>query len=158
NVAKQAAEQVGKYMDNNTRVLKSVGAELSSIALTPWQQERILKDYVLSFPEFRELTLFSNDFKPLATSALGPTKLSVPEQARPRPDRPYIAPLQVDNDLLPTTTIVVHLGRSQDAGGWVVGEISLESLWKMVDTIKVGAHGYALIVSEEGRLIAHGNP
>src|SRR5262249_56353046 len=94
----------------------------------------------------------------LATSALGPTKLSVPEQARPRPDRPYIAPLQVDNDLLPTTTIAVHLGRSQHAGGWVVGEIALESLWKMVDTIKVGAHGYALIVSEEARLIAHANP
>ena len=28
----------------------------------------------------------------------------------------------------------------------------------MVDTIRVGTQGYALIVGEDGRLIAHGNP
>jgi len=40
----------------------------------------------------------------------------------------------------------------------VVGEIALEELWRMVDRIRVGAQGYALIIGEDGRLIAHGNP
>jgi signal transduction histidine kinase len=48
--------------------------------------------------------------------------------------------------------------RSQQDAGWVVGEIALEELWRMVDRIRVGTQGYALIVSEDGRLIAHGNP
>jgi signal transduction histidine kinase len=158
NVATQAAEEVGMYMANNTRLLRSVGAELTATALTPWQQERILKDYILAVPEFKEVTLFDASSRPLATSAVGQTKLAVPEPAQRRPDRPYIARLTLDNDGLPTTMIAIHLGRAQDSAGWVVGEISLEELWRMVGTIKVGEHGYALIVSDDGHLIAHGNP
>jgi signal transduction histidine kinase len=157
-VARQVAEQVSMYMQHNTRVLHSVGAELGATGLTAWQQERVLKDYVLYFPEFREITVFDNAGRPLATSALGATRLGIPQNAQRRPDAPYIAPLKVDDDLLPTTTIAVRLPRSQQDAGWVAGEIALESLWRMVDGIHVGKEGYALIVGDDGRLIAHGNP
>jgi signal transduction histidine kinase len=157
-VAKQVSEQVSMYMRHNTRVLQSVGNELGATELAPWQQDRILKDSVLQFPEFREVTAFDRAGLPVATSALAETRLSVPDLARRRADKPYIAPVKVDADLLPTTTIAVHLVRSQQDAGWIVGEIALEELWKMVDGIRVGSKGYALIVSEDGRLIAHGNP
>ena len=156
-VAKQAAEQISMYMQHNIRVLQLVGTELGATGLARWQQDRILIDAVLDFPEFREISIFNRAGALIATSAVGKARLSVPEPARKKLDRPYIAPLTLDNDLLPTTTIAVHLLRSQEEAGWVVGEISLESLWKMVDRIRVGTKGHALIVSEEGRLIAHGN-
>ena len=44
-VATQVAEQISMYMQHNTRVLQSVGSELTSTGLTPWQQE--LEDYFL---------------------------------------------------------------------------------------------------------------
>jgi signal transduction histidine kinase len=157
-VAKQVADQVALYMDNNARVLRSVGAEVSSTGLSAWQQERILKDYVLQFREFREITLFDESGKPIATSALGAPRRTLPEEAQKRSQAQYIAPVNVDDDLLPTTTIAVRLPRSQQDAAWVVGEISLEALWKMVDTIRVGKSGYALIVGDDDRLIAHGNP
>ncbi len=157
-VAKQVAEQVNLYMRGNTRVLQSIGAELGANALTPWQQERLLKDYVLQFPEFREITLFDTSAVPLVTSAVRQTRLTVPDIARRRSDPTYIAPVKVDDDLLPTTTIAVRLSRSQQNSAWIVGEIALEELWRMVDKIHVGNRGYALIVGEDGRLIAHGNP
>jgi len=157
-VAEQVAEQVTMYMQHNTRVLQSVGSELSATALNNWQQERILKDYVLSFPEIREITLFDAAKQPVATSAMGRTRLAVPEEAQRAPDRPYIAPLRVDNDLLPATTIAVRLSKSEQDAGWIVGGIALEELWRMVDRVHVGERGYALIVGEDGRLIAHGNP
>ena len=157
-VAKQAAEQVSMYMLQNQRVLQTVGAEMGATNLTAWQQERILKDYVLEFPEFREITVFNAAGKPVATSALGPTRLSVPELAQRKAGSAYIAPVKVDDDLLPTTTIAVRLPRSQEDTAWVVGEIALEELWRMVDRIRVGSQGYALIVGADGRLIAHGNP
>jgi signal transduction histidine kinase len=157
-VAKQAADQIGMYMQHNIRVLQLVGTQLGATGLARWQQDRILTDAVLDFPEFGEISIFDRAGAVIETSAVGETRLSVPEPARKKLDRPYIAPLTLDNDLLPTTTIAVRLLRSQEEAGWVVGEISLESLWKMVSGIRVGSKGYALIVSEEGRLIAHGNP
>jgi signal transduction histidine kinase len=157
-VAKQVAAQISMYMKHNERVLQSVGSELGSTGLTPWQQERTLKDYVLAFPEFREITVFDADGRALATSAIGSNRLNVPEEARRRPGVPFIAPLKVDDDLLPTTTIAVRLPKSQQDVSWIVGEISLEELWHVVDTIRVGNNGYALIVGDDHRLIAHGNP
>jgi signal transduction histidine kinase len=68
----------------------------------------------------------------------------------------YVAPLQLDNDSLPSTTIAVRLDQVSQGGGWLVAEISLENLWRMVDGIRVGNEGYALVVGEDGRLIAHG--
>ncbi|HTM24173.1 MAG TPA: sensor histidine kinase [Vicinamibacterales bacterium] len=157
-VATQVAEQVSMYMQNNVRVLQSIGSELGATGLTAWQQERTLRDYVLKFREFREITVFSGSGQPIATSALGATRLSVPDAARKRPEKPFIAPLKFDDDMLPTTTIAVRLPSSQQDVGWIAGEIALEELWRMVGRIHVGSHGYALIVGEDGRLIAHGNP
>jgi signal transduction histidine kinase len=157
-VARQVAEQIELYVTNNVRVLQSVGAELTATALAPWQQDRMLKDYVLSFPEFREITLFEPSGIPLATSAIGKSRIALPEAAARSTKRVYIAPIRVDDDFLPTTTIAVQLTKLQQPSGWVVGEIALEQLWRMVDNIRVGASGHALIVGEDLRLIAHGNP
>ena len=157
-VATQASEQIAMYMHHNIRVLQTIGTELGATNLARWQQDRILIDSVLDFPEFREITIFDRAGTVVATSAVGTTRLSVSESAQRRQDKPYIAPLTLDNDSLPTTTIAVHLERSQQDGGWIVGEISLEELWRMVGRIRVGSQGFALIVSEDDRLIAHGNP
>jgi signal transduction histidine kinase len=156
-VAKQVAEQVSMYMRHNTRVLQSVGSELGATNMTPWQQERVVKDYVLEFREFREITVFDAAGQPLTTSAIGKTRLTVPEEAL-RAGATTIAPVKVDDDLLPTTTIAVRLAKSQQEAAWIVGEISLEELWRTVDRIRVGTRGFASIVGEDGRMIAHGNP
>ena len=157
-VADQVALQIGQYIDHNTRVLKSVGLELQGIDLQPWQQSRVLKDYMIDFPEFREITFFSGGGRIIATSRAGDPTLSVPDASSVRPDGTYIAPLELDDDNLPRTTLAVRVQPAGQEAGWVVGEIALEELWRTVDRIRVGESGYALLLAEEQRLIAHGNP
>jgi signal transduction histidine kinase len=152
-VARQVAEQIRLYLENNTRVLRSAGVELTATRLQPWQQTRILRDHILDFPEFRELSLFDTSGTLVATSRLSQTTLSMPSGGTGLSNGVYIAPFRVDDDLLPTTTIAIQLH-----SGWMVGELSLEELWRMVDRIRVGEEGYALVVGEDNRLIAHGNP
>ena len=154
-VAGQVAAEIDLYIRDNVRVLQSLGTELTATNLYPWQQNRILKDYVLAFPEFRELTLFDAGGHALATSALGQSRLSAPAATS---SAAIIAPVRVDDDLLPTTTIAIPLEGEGRGARWIEGEIALEQLWRMVDTIHVGSKGYAAIISEDGRLIAHGNP
>jgi signal transduction histidine kinase len=157
-VAEQVAVQIGQYIDHSRRILRSVGLELRTAGLQPWQQSRILKDHVLDFPEFREISFFAAPGRPIASSRPGAPQLSVPDAASVAADGTYIAPLALDDDFLPTTTIAVRLVQSERESGWVVGEISLEQLWRMVDSVKVGTQGYALLVAENQRLIAHGSP
>jgi len=157
-VADQVAEQIVQYIAHNTRVLRSVGLTIQGITLQPWQQSRILKDYLIDFPEFREITFLSAGGRTIATSRAGEPTLSVPNSADVESDGTYIAPLQLDEDGFPRTTIAVRVRPVGQEAGWVVAEIVLEELWHAVDRVSVGKEGFALLVGEEQRIIAHGNP
>ena len=157
-VAERAAHQIGQYVEHNTRVLKSVGLELRGIKLEPWQQTRVLKDYVILFPEFREITFFTIGGRMVATSRMGDATLSVPDAADVGEDGVYVAPLEIDVDTLPRTTIAVRISPANEEPGWVIGEIALEELWRTVDNVRIGEHGFAFLLAEQQRFIAHGDP
>ncbi len=156
-VATQAAEQIKQYIENNQRVLRSLGAELRAPELQDWQRSRMLRDYVLDFPEFREISLLDRTGAVLATSSFSKSAATVPPAAGVTGDL-YVSPLRLDDDFLPTATLGVSTTTAQSGRTWIVGEIALEELWRMVDRIRVGSHGYASLLSESGVLVAHGNP
>ena len=78
NVARRAAEQIEQYVISSVKILKAVSADLQQTGLQPWQQDRILKNFVLEFPEYRELTLLDEDGRPTVSSSLGRPTVSVP--------------------------------------------------------------------------------
>jgi len=157
-VARQVAARIHLYFDNNVRVLRSVGTELVNTHLEEWQQARMLRNHVLDFPEFRGITLFDTAGRQVATSRLVVKQVILPDPADIPESGVYIAPLQLDQDVLPTTIIFLRLDSQQRESGWIVAEISLEELWRTVDQIRVGNEGFALLVAEDGTFIAHGNP
>ena len=69
-----------------------------------------------------------------------------------------MSPITVDDDLLPTAVIGIRLRHLNESTGWLQGELRLEEMWRMVDRIRVGQQGFALIVANEGQLVAHGDP
>jgi signal transduction histidine kinase len=159
HVATRAAEQIDQYLTNNTKVLRALAADLHETRQELWQQDRILKNYALDFAELRELTLFDGDGRPVASSSLAKPALTPPSATLVGSRDVWIAPVDVDDDLLPRTKISVRLKSiDRTRAGWLVAELSLEELWRLVDRIKVGDEGFAVLATQEGRLIAHGNP
>src|SRR3954451_15138543 len=80
NVARRAAEQIRLYIQTNVNILQSVASELQNTGLEPWQQDRILKNHVLDFPEFRELTLLDASGAQVASSRVGASHIQLPER------------------------------------------------------------------------------
>ena len=158
NVAARAAEEIDLYIDNNIKVLQALGTTLRNTRLQPWQQDRLVKDWVLDFPEFREITLFDQSTDSIVSSRLGVPRLAVPSADIVADQAVYLAPMTVDDDLLPTTTVAIRLTDFNQTAGWLVGELSLEELWRMVDSIRVAEEGFALVLVQDGLLIAHGDP
>jgi hypothetical protein len=156
NVARQAAENIELYLDSSVKILKAVAADLQTTDLEKWQQDRILKNFALQFPEFAELTLLDEAGLPVVTSKVGAATVSVPDSNNLMFKGAYMSPFSVDDDLLPTADLAVRREGS-GGGGWLVGRVSLEELWRMVDRIRVGEHGVALVVTEQGQLLAHGD-
>jgi len=153
-VAAQITERIEVYFANNQRILRSIAAQLHGTQLAAWQQERILRNHVLDFPEFREISLFDANRSVIATSRAAPPALALPRLAGLGTAGVYIAPVSTDSDGLPTTTMAFPV--SEATGQWIAAEISLEQLWRTVDGIRVGRSGFAVLVDESGRVIAHG--
>jgi len=157
NVARRAAEQIELYVTGSVKILKAVSADLEQTGLQRWQQDRILKNFVLQFPEYRELTLLDENGHPVVSSSLGTPNASVPGSEGSTIDGAIMSAFSVDDDLLPTSIVAIRLGDSEGKG-WLVGRLNLEEMWRMVDRIKVGQQGYALVVTDQGQLLAHGDP
>jgi signal transduction histidine kinase len=157
-VARQTAERIAQYFDSTRRILSSLANQLQGTQLHQWQKERMLRNHAQDFPEFRELSVFDASGAIVASSRVAPTRLAPPAEVRGLTEEGYIAPPRLDDDDLPTTTIALALGTAAAPEGWIVAEISLEELWRAVDRIRIGQTGYALLVDDTGRIIAHGHP
>ncbi len=158
NVAIRAAEEIRRYVVTNAELLKALAADLQDTGLDVHQQDQILKNYVLQFREFREITLFDENGAMIASSRVGKPRVAIPKNASLALNGVLMSSIRVDDDMLPTTVFAVHLTRLSQPAGWLVGEFSLEEMWRMVDQIRIGDHGYALVVAPDGALIAHGDP
>jgi signal transduction histidine kinase len=157
NVARRAAEQIEQYVTGSVKILKAVAADLQQTGLEQWQQDRILKNFVLQFPEYRELTLLDENGSPTVSSSLNAPTISVPGSEGVNIDGALMSRFAVDDDLLPTAVVALRLSDTTSSG-WLVGRLNLEELWRMVDRIRVGGQGYALVVTSDGLLLAHGDP
>mgnify|MGYP003693954793 CR=1 FL=1 len=158
NVATRVAAEIRRYISTNAELLKALGADLQETGLQSWQQDRILKNYVLQFREFKEITLFDEAGEALASSRVGAARVPIPKSAAMTVDGVAMSPIRVDDDLLPTTVFGIHLKRLNQPSGWLAGEFSLEEMWRMVDRIRIGQHGFAMVVAPDGELVAHGDP
>ena len=157
-VASRAAEEIRRYISGHAEILRALASQLQNTGLEPWQQTTILRNYVLQFREFRELTLFGADRQAIATSRVGTPRVVIPTDAQVTFEGVAMAPIRVDDDLLPTSVFAVNLRRLDKPSGWLVGELNLEEMWRVVDDIRIGEQGYALVVAPDGALVAHGDP
>lgn len=157
NVARRVAEQIELYVQTNVDILHSLAGNLENTNLEPWQQDRILKTAVLEFPEFREIALYDAAGTQVASSRVGESKIQFPQSGTRFGSNITLSPIVIDDDFLPTALVGIKLAQLGQSSGSLVGEISLEEMWRMVDRIKVGEQGYALVVASNGQLIAHGN-
>lgn len=158
NVATRAAEEIRRYITTNAELLKALAANLQDTGLTADQQDRIIKNYVLDIREFREITLFDEAGAVVATSRIGKPRVEVPKNAPLLIQGVSMSGIRVDEDLLPSTVFAIHLTKLGAPSGWLIGQFSLEEMWQTVDRIRIGGHGYALVLAPNGVLVAHGNP
>src|SRR5215208_512530 len=158
NVAVRAAEEIRRYVVTNAELLKALAADLQDTGLTTRQQDQILKNYVLQFREFREITLFDEQGAMIASSRVGKPRVAIPRDPPLVVNGVMMSPIKVDEDLLPTSVFAIRLTRLNQPSGWLAGEFSLEEMWRMVDRIRIGEHGFAMVVGPSGELIAHGDP
>jgi signal transduction histidine kinase len=158
NVAQRVGEQIAQYVRSSIAILNAVAANVQQTALQPWQQERILRNFALDFPQFSELTLLDQSGQAVVSSRVASPTTEIPGSDSVTILGALMSRAALDDDLLPSTLVAIRLSPGGERG-WLIGRLSLEELWRTVDRIRgVGGIGYALVITDEDVLLAHGDP
>jgi len=155
--AEHAAAEIDHYLRHNLDLLTAVTADLQYAHLTTDQQAQILRNNVFAFPAYAELTLFDASGQPIASSRLSAPAIGLGKEL-PGPGKYLVAPIQIDKAQLPTTDVTFYLDHAGPPVAYLVGRLSLEELWHVVDRVRVGGRGHAVLVDNQNRLLAHGDP
>ena len=155
--AEHAADEIDHYLRHNLDLLTAVTADLQYAHLTTDQQAQILRNNVFAFPAYAELTLFDADGQAIASSRLSKPDIRLGKE-RPGAGRSIVSPIQIDKAQLPFADITFYLDHAGPPVAYLVGRLSLEELWHVVDRVRVGGRGHAILVDDQNRLLAHGDP
>ena len=149
------AEQIARVVGDATAVLESVAADLGEADLD--QQERLLEDTAVRFPTFREIGLLDAAGRVVATSRTdAPSTLTRPSAGRTT-NGVLMTPVRLNEHGSPSTLLSLPLDDRRGSVVAIVADLSLERVSQVVDRIRVGAYGGALLVQSNGVVIAASN-
>src|SRR3990170_1536963 len=158
NVAKRAAEEIDLYVTNSIAILNALSQNIGRFNIPAHEQELILSNYVLNFPEIQEICITDSKGKKII-SADGRSPDSrcddIAYHAAIKGEI-YKSEVFISKNMTPLMTIAMPIKRLNTIEGVAIADISLIAMWRLVDSIKIGESGYAFVVSGDGRLIAHG--
>ncbi len=158
NVAKRAAEEIDLYVTNSIAILNALSQNIGRFNIPAHEQELILSNYVLNFPEIQEICITDSEGKKII-SADGRSPDSrcddIAYHAAIRGEI-YKSEVFISKNMTPSMTIAMPIKRLNAVEGVAIADISLIAMWRLVDSIKIGESGYAFVISGDGRLIAHG--
>lgn len=160
NVARRAAEQIELYVANDLRILRALAENLSRIGLQSWQKEAIVRNYALNFDELRSIQLVDTAGRQVVSSLPGAVPAGIAQaEAFRQASRgaSFRSEVRISEDFVPFMTLAVPVKQLNAVEGVLLAEVNLLDMWRLVDDIRIGQQGYALVVSRTGQLIAHGH-
>ncbi len=157
-IAVMAARGITLFMEGAQGVMRSTSTILDVVYPSPWRQETVLVELVLDQSTFIRAVSVDTDGRPWASSELGrplpqPTRKDILDTALR--EGVYLSDVEMLDDRTPYMTLVTPIKKMGKAVGYLIGDVNLRGVWDVVDGIRLGKTGHALLVSRDGRLIAH---
>ncbi len=145
-VAEQAAGRIGAYVASQKESVRAIAA---AVAASP-DAARRLEEVVLDAPALGHMSLVGEKTRDREL----PPRLGRAKVAEARAGREVTSPVYIAEDLTPALDFCVP-ARARP-GHAVCARLDMLELWRFVQHIRVGEHGYALAFDQDGHILASG--
>lgn len=150
--------QVNEWLDKNIRVLKTVAQMPDIVSMDPLRQEQILKTVAAEYPWMYLVFTLNPDGMNVARNDDNPLK--------DYSDRQYYRDVLAGKDLAwqtligktsnePALVVAVPINYDDRFFGVLAAAMTIEDISKQVATWKKGETGFAFLVDETGKVVAH---
>lgn len=160
NVSRRAAEEVEQYLFHALTLMESLAENINHADLKDWQKERILRNYVNRFDQFRLLTLRDLQGGERSTTRAAPQPMTpLEEQAftKARGGGSFLSSVYLKEDLTPAMLAAFPVRRLAEVQEVLLAELNLLHMWMLVDSLKIGEKGVLHVIDREGKLLATGD-
>ena len=156
-IARRASNEIGMYIQDSLLEVEAT-AEMLAAVNDPWIQDILLENLQMTFERFKSLSLLSPSGQLIASSRLtGGDDHTIDAQALEavHSGGTYVSTVELTSERLPFLTIARAVGTAGARADVLVADLALRDIWDLVDDIPFGGQSEALLLSEDGVLIAH---
>jgi len=156
-IARRASNEIGLYIEDSIRDVAAT-ADILAALKDPWVQDILLENLVVTFNRFQSMSLVAASGELIASSSLSVQEnypVDAEALSRAVSGRTYISPVALDSERLPYLTITMPVAAPGPKRSALVAALALRDIWDLVDDISFGRQGEALLISNDGVLIAH---
>ncbi len=160
--ASTAAVTIEQFVRETERGIGStIPPPWAAETVPPEQRQADYRRLLRQIPAVTEIVYLDGDGREqlrvsrLATNAVASNAdhAAEPQFQQSRAGRTYFGPVYFRNESEPYMTIAI--GEAGPEAGVTAAEVSLKLMWDVVARLRIGRGGYAYVVDDSGRLIAH---
>jgi signal transduction histidine kinase len=158
NIIKSSAGEIHLFIKNAQRDLEGLAWVIAATKANPWQREMALTAFNHAATEFMSVSLTSPDGKQIVSTGWEGTGDTFGQREtfkKARMGQNAISGVMLTKDKIPYIHIAVpvtHLGEVNEV---LWAELSLKSVWDVLEGIRVGHTGQVFIMDVSGRVIGH---
>jgi len=159
-VAERSAEQIGQYVAMLRDVLRALSENINRPGIDRNLQESIVRNYIINFKQFQEITLVNSRGRELITQGIvsgEKGRLSDEAIKAGLKGKEALSEVFITQAMTPAVFMAVPLRRLSGISVALLAQVNLVEMWNLVDSLKIGESGHAMVVSASGLLIAHGS-
>ena len=159
NYTQWAAREIYSYIESNLEILRSIGSILGKANLTPYQQENTMRqilvntknfNYIYMVDTYGKIFISTNTRSNESDFSKNPLFQQGKIQETISPD------VTIDErSSFPQLTVALPISSLNELKGVLIASIDLRRMCEIIESIKIGETGKALVVDENGMVIAH---
>lgn len=158
SLVEHLAVDVSSDLEYLHTMLSTTAALISVVYPASWKQETMLVELALNQPVFMRAAVFGLDGNLIAGSELTrglPWQFSPPDVETVLKNGTFSSVVSFNEENRPYITVGVPLKKLGKVQAALVADVSLESIWVIIEGMHRGSSGRAFLVSADGTVLAH---
>ncbi len=157
-IARHASGEVSIFFKDSIDELAELAEVVSAFDNNRYVQQVILQNVSFKMERFNDLNIIDKEGNILVSSSLeAPNRVKVEKNLINQAllEDVSFSRVKLSSNKLPYLNLLIPIKKEPGSEEILITQLNLRSVWKLIDSIKIGANGYSSLISKDGTLIAY---
>ncbi|MBN2365710.1 MAG: HAMP domain-containing protein [Calditrichaeota bacterium] len=157
-IARGASNEISLFIREPVTILGTIAQTRDILEMERFTQSRVINKIQLNNSLFQKIYILDRSGIAVVTTSFGEELKDYSEDPALRAamtGQTYFSPVYFTRSSFPAMSVALPIRKYNTVEAVLVGEIDLQNIWRVADSIQVGKTGFAFVLSSDGSVIAH---